>query len=716
LQIRGMTCAACAARLEKVLSRVPGVASAAVNFATERASVRWSDTTPERALLVDAVEAAGFEVEYPPDGTHEDVGSPHEAASDRTAILRVVIAVVLAAPVVVIGMAWMHHAPTWARMTSAALATPVQLWAAWPFHRAALRVVRHGSADMNLLVSLGTWASYGYSLYAFATGMPNLYFESAATITALVLVGRYIEQRAKRRVSRAIRGLMALTPPTARVRRAAGWEEVATAHVSPGDEVLVRAGERIATDGVVVEGSGTVNESMLTGESWPAPKVVGDRVVGGSVNGLSALVIRATAVGEDSVLARIVRLVEQAQASKPPVQRLADAVAARFVPAVLAVSVGTFLWWLLVVGAPVSEAVWPAVAVLVIACPCAMGLATPTAVMAATSRGAQLGVLVRDGAALERAAGIGTVLLDKTGTLTRGRPTVTDVVPVNGRPSGAVLAWASAAEYGSDHPIAAAIRASAAEAGVAVPVATDFVTEPGKGVCALVAGTSVRVGSAAWLGGAAASGEVVRSLEAAGKAVCLVEVGGSLAGVIAVTDPTSAGAAGAIARLQGLGLRLVMVTGDGAAAASRVAASVGIAEVESGVLPDGKAAIVERYRVGGKRTAMVGDGINDAPALAAADVGIALGTGADIAVEAGDVALMRDDLHGVADVVMLGRATLRTIKQNLFWAFIYNTIGIPLAAAGRLDPMIAAGAMGMSSICVVANSLRLSRFRSVRSE
>ncbi|MBM3493436.1 MAG: copper-translocating P-type ATPase [Armatimonadetes bacterium] len=719
LQIKGMTCAACSARLESALSRVAGVEHASVNLATERATIRCTDPSVV-GDLADAVEIAGFLVADV--GRKEDAHTSDRSRDETASLRRVLVTAVLSAPVLIVGMLWMHGAPAWARVLSALLATPVQFWSALPFHRAALRVARHGSADMNVLVSMGTWAAYGYSVYALATGAHHLYFESAATITALVLLGRHIELRARGRVSQAIRGLMALAPERARVKRGQDWVELPTRDVRSGDVVLVRSGERIATDGVILEGSGAVDESMLTGESWPAPKVVGDDVVGGSVNGLGALVIRATRVGDESVLARIVRLVEHAQSQKPPVQRMADLVAARFVPVVLAMALATFAWWWLVAGDPVSHALWPAVAVLVIACPCAMGLATPTAIMAATGRGAQLGILVRDGSALERAAKVSTVLLDKTGTLTEGRPSVTQVVAGPGRSADDIVAHACAAEYGSDHPIAEAIRAESSRRAINVPHASAFAAEPGHGVEALVGDVLVRVGSIRWLDGVGEphslegriGGELLlaaRDLGASGGAVSVVEVGGDLAGVIAVSDPVTASAAAAVRALRGLGLRVVMVTGDGPQAAATVARSVGIEDVASQVAPDGKADLVGRYRLDGANVAMVGDGINDAPALAAADVGIALATGTDIAMETGDVALMRADLHGVADLIRLGRATLSVIKQNLFWAFVYNVVGIPLAAAGMLNPMVAAGAMGFSSVCVVGNSLRLSRFR-----
>ncbi len=621
------------------------------------------------------------------------------------------MAVGLAIPIVAIGMVWMHGAPGWLAWTSFALATPVQFYCGRQFLAAALKVLRHGSADMNVLVAIGTLTAYGYSVAALFSGAGHLYFESAATITALVLVGKWLEARARGRVSEAISRLVRLAPKTARVRRGGEWVEAPLAAISVGDEVAVRAGERIPADGTVVEGSTSVDEAMLTGESWPVPKAVGDEVIGGTVNTLGAVTVRATRIGSDATLARIVRLVEHAQGTKPPVQRLADAVAGRFVPAVLAISAATFLWWRIVAGMPSSDALWPAVAVLVIACPCAMGLATPTAIMAATGRAAEIGILVRDGSSLERAARVAVVLLDKTGTVTVGRPVVTDVVTVEGVDAEEVLRLAAAVERHSEHPIGAAVVAAAADAGLLVPPSSGFKAEPGVGVTGEAAGRKVTVGRL----DAAATGTGLES-EAArvagqGKAVCGVNVDGRIIGLIAVADNTVDSAAEAVARLYRLGCEVVMATGDRREAAMAVAAAVGIRRVEAGVRPEHKVELVRTYQARGGAVAMVGDGINDAPALAQADVGIAIGTGTDIAVEAGDIALMRANLHGVADAIRLGRATLAVIKQNLFWAFVYNVVGIPLAAMGRLDPMLAAAAMGLSSVSVVTNSLRLRRFR-----
>lgn len=712
LDIRGMTCAACVARLERALLRVPGVVSASVNLATEQASITHVDASLD--AMLEAVEIAGFE------GSAAEADAAIPASLDRRSgrddaglSRRAVVAVAFTAPVLVIGMVWMHQPPAWAGWLALSLATPVQFWCGAPFLVSAGRVLRHGGADMNVLVSLGTLTAYSYSVWAFLGGGGHLYFESAATITTLVLVGRRLEARARGRVSEAIGRLIGLAPTMAHVRRAGSWQDMPVKALRAGDEVLVRSGERIPVDGAVADGSSSVDEAMVTGESWPVQKAKGDEVIGGTVNGAGSLVVRATRLGADSTLARIVRLVEHAQGTKPPIQRLADAVAGRFVPAVVVVAVGTFLYWTLAAGLTVGEALWPTVAVLVIACPCAMGLATPTAIMAATGRAAEIGVLVRDGAALERAARVTTVILDKTGTITEGRPTVTEVVPAQGQNADDVLAWAAAVEVGSKHPIGIAITEAALNRGLTIRSASGFRDEPGVGVIADVAGlkVSVRRVDEQPAGGLE---RVAGDLAGMGRAVCMVTVDGAPLGVIGVADNVRKGAHSAIEGLRELGLEVVMLTGDRAVAAHAVAAAVGIGSLEAEVRPERKSEVVAEYQRSGRRVGMVGDGINDAPALAQADVGISMGGGTDVAVEAGDVALMSADLDGIADVVRLGRATLAIIRQNLFWAFIYNVIGIPMAAAGRLDPMVAAGAMGLSSVSVVTNSLRLRQFRGRR--
>jgi len=723
LQIQGMTCAACVSRLERVLGRVSGVRHASVNLSTERATVTYApDDTTVQALL-SAIQNAGFE-----GSVIEEAESETSALDKPSAVAsagrRALLSAILTAPVVIIGMTWMHHPPGWAIWASAILSTPVQFLCGWPFLSGAIRAARHGSADMNVLVALGTLAAYGYSVTSMVMGAEHLYFESGVTIITLVLVGRWLEARARSRVSDAIRRLIQLTPSTARIRQGDAWVDIPTGRVAVGDELMVRAGERIPADGLILEGDSDVDESMLTGESWPVTKTGGDSVTGGTVNGRGGLIVRATRVGADATLSRIVRLVEQAQGSKPPVQRLADAVAGRCVPVVLIIAVVTFVWWYFVAGASPGDALWPTVAVLVIACPCAMGLATPTAVMAATGRAAEIGVLVRDGAALERAARTAAVLLDKTGTITIGRPVVCDIAVVDGWREQDLLPLVAGAEGHSEHPIGAAIRRHADELGLPAPTAERFEAFPGYGVEATVSGHHVRIGRRSWPQGPGTAEPVllpseledsVQRMEDRGAAVSIITIDGIVAGAMGISDDIAPHAIDAIAWMHRLGLSVVMVSGDRITAAERVAGTVGVQTVEAEVLPEEKVAVVRRYQSQGLSVAMVGDGINDAPALAQADVGIAIGSGTDIAVEAGDITLMRSDLRGVVDSVLLGRATLSIIRQNLFWAFVYNGIGIPLAAMGRLDPMLAGAAMGLSSVSVVANSLRLRRFRENRS-
>ena len=633
-----------------------------------------------------------------------------------------------------------------------ALATPVQFWVGRQFYRAALSAARHGGTTMDSLVVLGSSAAYLYSAAGVlfpgffdhhGLGTP-MYFDSAALIITLILLGRLLEARAKGQTGEAIRTLIGLQPRTARVMRGGGEVDLPIAEVRHDDIVRVRPGEKVPVDGVVVEGSSAVDEAMLTGEALPVVKGPGDEVIGATLNTSGTFTLRATRVGAETALAQIVRLVEQAQGARPPIARLADLIASWFVPAVMAVAGVTFVVWLLAGPQPaLNYALINAIAVLVIACPCALGLATPTAVMVGTGKGAQNGVLIRDGASLETAQTLQTIVLDKTGTVTEGRPAVTDIVLAADGDGRAVatspdelLRLAAAAERGSEHPLAAAVVRAARERGLELPDARDFRATAGHGVRAVVDGHDVLVGNERLMvqgdvtrdvppvGGAAAGdaavgcGEAAGRLAAAGKTPIHVAVDGRPAGLIAVADPVKPGAAAAIARLHGLGLRVVMVTGDRRETAAAVAAEVGIDEVVAGVLPDGKAAEVARLQTGGVRVGMVGDGVNDAPALAQADVGVAIGTGADVAIEASDVTLVSGDLNGVVTAIALSRATMRTIRQNLFWAFAYNTALIPIAAGILyppfgilLNPIFAAAAMGLSSVTVVSNSLRLRRFR-----
>jgi len=717
LDIEGMTCASCVRRVEKALAKVPGVSEASVNFATERATVHHdAGLVPE--VLQQAVVDAGYQAHL--HDARESEGGGHEdhlrvESVDRLDGMRRNLwgALTFTVPTVLLSMFW-HDRPEWVNGLLLGLATPVVFWHGRQFFVSAWSGLRHFTATMDSLIALGAGASWAYSAYALVAlsgsshhQNDHLYFETAATIVTLILVGKYLEARSKSRMSGAIQKLLALAPDTATVVRQDGTEEShPVAHLKKGMDVRVRPGERVAVDGVVTEGESYVDESMLTGEPVPVHKGVGDRVTGATMNTTGSFVFRATQVGQETTLAQIVRMVERAQGSKAPVQSMADRVSAVFVPVVIVVALATFAVWT-ARGATFAEALLPAVAVLVIACPCALGLATPTAIMVGTGRGAELGVLVKDGEALERASTVRTVLLDKTGTITQGRPKLTDVVPMGGFSAEEALALAAAAESGSEHPVASAITASQP-----TPlVADNFVATSGKGVAATVTGRQVVVGTPEHLrehGADLGDTTIQTQLEAQGKTVVFVSVDGRLAATLAVADTVAEHSAEAVASLRGLGVEPVMVTGDNKQAALAIAGQVGIDKVEAGVLPGGKADVVRHYQARGA-VAMVGDGINDAPALAQADLGVAMGTGTDVAMETAGVTLLRHDLRGVAQALRLARATMATIRWNLVWAFGYNVVMIPLAALGKLNPMWAAGAMAFSSVSVVLNSLRLKR-------
>jgi Cu+-exporting ATPase len=758
--ISGMTCATCVARNERALNRASGVVKAEVNFATEKATVVYIPGQASHDDLVEAVRRAGYDVVEPARPSAAGAaGEPvdHEALARRAEYVRlrtkVTVGAVLSA-LVFLGSMDLSFVPAFLSngWVLWALATPVQFWVGWQFYRGALAAARHGSTNMNTLIALGSSAAYFYSALgvlfpAFfdhhGLGMP-LYFDSAALIITLILTGRMLEARAKGQTGEAIRKLIGLQPRTARVLRDGLETDVLVAEVLHGDLVRVRPGEKVPVDGVLVEGSSAVDESMLTGEPLPVDKAPGDEVIGATINTSGTFTFRATKVGAETALAQIVRLVEQAQGSKPPIARLADVIASWFVPVVLAVAATTFVVWLLAGPQPaLNYALLNAIAVLVIACPCALGLATPTAVMVGTGKGAENGVLVRDGRSLETAHTLQVVVLDKTGTITAGRPAVTDVVVSPGSVVGSqaeLLRVLAAAERGSEHPLGEAIVRAASErglsvggktqeagdGGVAVAVADEFEAVAGHGVKARVDGHAVLAGnerlmSDAGIDVAAFDGDGARTaggLAAAGKTAVFVAVDGEPAGLVAVADPVKPGSVEAIRRLHDLGLQVVMLTGDRRETAEAIAAQVGVDRVVAGVLPQAKAAKVAALQADGQRVAMVGDGINDAPALAQADVGIAIGTGTDVAIEASDVTLISGDLAGVVTAIALSRRTIRTIKQNLFWAFAYNVALIPLAAGVfypafgiLLNPIFAAAAMGLSSVTVVSNSLRLRRFR-----
>ncbi|KAA3650874.1 MAG: Cu(2+)-exporting ATPase [Proteobacteria bacterium] len=711
LSIAGMTCAACASRLEKVLNRLPGVA-ATVNFATETAQLRRSPGTATDAQIVAAVAGAGFTARLRGEAGRAEEKA-RKAAEWRAERNRFLVALLLTAPLVA-QMPAMFFSPDEHDLIPRAwqwlLATPVQFWIGLRFYRGAWSALRGGGANMDVLVALGTSVAYGFSAVVTLLGRMDLhvYFEASAAIITLVLMGKLLEARAKARTSAAIEALVRLQPRTAWVERDGALVEVPVASLSPGDRFVVRAGDSVPVDGVVRDGQSALDESMLTGESLPVAKATGDTVFAATVNGDGALHCEATGVGSETLLAGIIRLVEAAQGSKAPVQRLADQVSAVFVPVVVVIAVLTFFggwWW---TGLP-TEALVNAVAVLVIACPCALGLATPTAIMVGTGLGAQHGILVKNAEALERAERLSVLAVDKTGTLTEGRPEVTDVRPSPGSDRQRVLAWAAALESASGHPLARAIVAAAGS----VPAAQGVETVPGQGVRGTVEGRSVMVGSPAFLRGAgvALPEADVDALAAQGRTLVAVAVDGQVAGVIGVADPLRGSSVAAVARLQRECIEVVMLTGDHPATARAVASAVGIARFEAGVLPADKAKAVQALAADGHRVGMAGDGINDAPALAAADVSFAIGTGADVAVAAADITLMRSDLNGVADAVELSRATLSKIRQNLFFAFIYNILGIPLAAFGFLNPVVAGAAMALSSVSVVSNSLWLKRWR-----
>ncbi|HEX9041815.1 MAG TPA: heavy metal translocating P-type ATPase [Trebonia sp.] len=734
LEISGMTCASCAARIEKKLNKLDGV-TATVNFATEKAAVSFPATVrPEE--LVAVVEKAGYTAALPalPSAADDRATATETAETDRLR-QRLLVSAILAVPVVALSMVPALQFRNW-QWLSLVLAAPVTVWGAWPFHRAALVNARHRAATMDTLISVGVTAAFLWSLYALffaGAGMPgmrmsftllarhaavgDIYLDAAAGVTVLILLGRYLEARAKRRSGAALRALAELGAKDAAVLRDGREIRVPIGQLAAGDLFVVRPGEKIATDGVVESGSSAVDTSMLTGEPVPAEVTAGDVVAGGCVNASGRLVVRATRVGAGTQLAQIARLVEQAQAGKAPVQRLADRVSAVFVPVVIGIAVATLAAWL-AAGQEPGAAFTAAVAVLIIACPCAMGLAAPTAILVGTGRGAQLGILIKGPEVLESTRAIDTIVLDKTGTITTGRMALAGAVAAPGEDVSELLRLAGAAEDPSGHPIAAAIADGArARLGTGLPDATEFTSRHGLGVTAVVGPHAVAVGRAAWLEDEwaqripSALAERAAEAEAAGQTVVFAGWDGQVRGFFIVSDTIKPTSAGAITRLRGMGLRPVLLTGDNERAARTVAGQVGIEEVIAAVLPAGKAAAVRELQAAGRVVAMAGDGVNDAAALAQADIGLAMGTGTDAAITAADLTLVRGDLRAVPDAILLSRRTLATIKGNLFWAFAYNAAAIPLAALGFLSPLIAGAAMAFSSVFVVTNSLRLRRFQ-----
>ena len=710
LEIEGMTCASCAARIEKKLNRLDSV-EATVNYATEEAAVSFDPGRVAIDDLIAAVGAAGYHAALPSEATQADDPT-------RPLRLRLITAAVLSAPLVALAMVPPLRFGGW-EWVALALSTPVVLWAGWPFHRAAAQNARHGAATMDTLISIGTLAAWTWSTVALAGHLDaHTYFEVGAVITTLILLGRYLEARARRRSGEAIRALLELGAKEARVLRDGAQVLVPIDELRVEDVFVVRPGEKVATDGIVVEGQSAIDQSMLTGESVPVEVAPGDEVAGATINTSGRIVVRATKVGADTALAQIARLVAEAQAGKAPIQRLVDRVSAVFVPIVIGIALATLAGWLALAGSA-SDAFTAAVAVLIIACPCALGLATPTALMVGTGRGAQLGILIKGPEILERTRQITTIVLDKTGTLTEGRMWVADIVAAPGVDARELLRLAGAAEDASEHPIARAIADRArAELGELDGV-ESFTNRAGMGVEAVVDSHAVVVGRpstlAEWgLELSAELGSAQTAAEAHGQTVVAAAWDGRVGGLFVVTDKIKPSSAEAVRSLKELGLTPVLLTGDNERTAQAVAAEVGINAVRANVLPDDKSAEVTRLQEAGEVVAMVGDGVNDAPALAQADLGLAIGTGTDVAIEASDLTLVSGDLRAAADAIRLARRTLRTIKGNLFWAFAYNVAAIPLAVAGLLNPIVAAAAMAFSSVFVVTNSLRLRRFHSLR--
>jgi len=738
--VGGMTCASCVARVEQALSSVPGVISANVNLASEKATVEYIEST-EIASLRQAVKDAGYELSSEAE-TLEDVttAAKREIRAVRN---RFIMAITLGALILILGFAPSFVGKPYLMW---ALATPVQFWAGWRFYRGAWGALKHRTADMNTLIAVGTSAAYLYSMVAIllpglfvAAGRePALYFDTATLIIGLILLGRFLEARARGQTSEAIKKLIGMQPKTALVIRDGKEIEISVEDVQVGDLILVRPGEKVPVDGIVREGYSSIDESMITGESIPVEKKAGDEVIGASINKIGSFQFEATKVGKDTTLAHIIRMVEEAQGSKAPIQRLADVIASYFVPIVIGIAIITFIIWYFVGPAPAfTFALLNFVAVLIIACPCALGLATPTAIMVGTGKGAENGVLIRSAEALERSHKISTVLLDKTGTLTRGEPKVTDIIAIPSSSQDEVLHLAASAERGSEHPLAEAIVKAALEKNLKVAPASNFNAVPGHGVEASVEGKKLVLGNLRLIKDRGHSlnglGEEAERLWSKGKTVMFLGIDSQVVGIIALADTLKPNAKAAVDALHSMGIGVVMLSGDNQRTAEAIAQEVGIDRILAEVLPEHKAQEVKRLQEEGEVVAMVGDGINDAPALAQADIGIAIGTGTDVAMETGDITLISGDLGGIVTAVSLSKRTMRTIKQNLFWAFAYNAALIPVAAGvlylafgntgvpsglhfilgnyGFLNPILAAAAMAASSLTVVSNSLRLRRFK-----
>ena len=730
LHVLDMSCASCVEAIEKSLARVDGVLSANVNLAAEEATVKFIPTVVTRKEIVQAVRGTGYDVApEAEEGQLEDREAAERAQHLRRARARLIFAASSSAAILV--GTYQGYFPGLRAVPREvmfyallALTTPVQFWAGWQFYRGAWATLRRFSADMNTLIAVGTSAAYLYSVVATfaprffrAAGQaPDVYYDTAAVIITLILLGRYLEARAKGQASEAIRRLMELRPKTAHVIRHGEEVEIAADEVEVGDVVVMRPGGKIPVDGVVVAGQSAVDQSMITGESIPVEKGEGDEVIGATINRSGSFRFRATKVGRETALAQIIELVRQALGAKAPAQRLADRVAGVFVPTVIGIAVATFVLWLTLGPTPAfTRALLNFVAVLIIACPCALGLATPTAIMVGTGKGAENGILIKGGETLELAQRLQVIVFDKTGTLTEGAPRLTDVVAADGAGEAQILRLAAAAERGSEHPIARAIMSGAQERGLELPEATDFQAVSGHGLRATVEGARILLGNAKLMTDngveLGALGARAKALRTEGKTAMFLASDGRVVGILAVADTLKRGSREAVHLLRQMGLEVAMITGDNAQTAAAIAREAGIDRVLAEVLPEQKADEVKKLQAEGKVVAMVGDGINDAPALAQADIGIAIGTGTDVAMESSDLTLVTGDLAGVVAAIELSQRTFRTIKQNLFWAFIYNIIGIPLAASGVLRPIYAAAAMSFSSVSVVTNSLRLRRFR-----
>ena len=756
LPVEGMTCASCVARVEKALKTTGGIESAIVNLATEKVTVSFDASKADMDEMSKAVENAGYKLILP--SLDQRSNEPTNQRTNETRLRLMVrrahhqndfggqaayerrkesdfkklkgefiLSAVLTIPIMVISMigmtdwfmAWSPFTMNEINLLLLVATTIVMVVSGKRFFSIAWKLGRHGSADMNTLVAVGTGSAYLYSAIivlfprwlSVADASGHIYFDTAAAIITLILMGRLLESKAKRKTTDAIKKLMNLQPKMARILKNGIESDVPVDDVRKDDIFIVRPGEKMPVDGVILKGATSVDESMLTGESMPVEKIPGNAVVGGTINMDGSLEVRATAVGKETVIAQIIRLVEEAQGSKAPIQTLADKVASVFVPAVIVIAVVTLALWLLIGGIPFSSALINFVAVLIIACPCALGLATPTAIMVGTGRGATQGILIRNAESLERAHGIQTIILDKTGTLTEGKPSVTDFIPLNGHERLAVLRHAASVENRSEHPLARAIVDYAVREGIVPGDVESFKAVSGLGVRAAMNGTEIVVGSPSYtkdqaIDIGAAEKEIVR-FASEGKTAVLVAINGTAAGVFGISDTVKSTSREAVEKLKRLGISVVILTGDSAATARSVAASLGIDRVIAEVMPREKAAHVRRLQAEGAIVAMAGDGINDAPALAQADVGIAMGTGTDVAMETADITLMNGDLLNVVHAISLSKKTIRTIKQNLFWAFVYNVVGIPVAALGLLNPMYAAAAMALSSVSVVSNSLRL---------